>query len=282
MAKEKKPVDFDGLFDEKLAQYMRENAGKYTEKQWENLIPKLYRQFGGITIPKIGTTPVGYFSECSDEELVALLVRYVEEDVPVSDFLCRELEGRNCPPALIALLEKGDERILTLAVNLAGDNPAAFDAYFGILERSEDVELKDTVAEQLKSGADKAKERALAYYARGVERELMLEILSRCKERDERIYDILMNEFRTNGEIPMHASYLAAYGDERALPALLETIDREDINYLEYQELKFAIEALGGEYTRPRDFSNDPYFKEIAEQSKLPPDFDPLKKPQTN
>ncbi len=282
MADEKKPVDFDGLFDEKLAQYMREKAGKYTEKQWEDLIPKLYRQFGDIVIPSVGTTPTKYFSECSDGELVALLCRYIEEDVPVSDFLCRELEGRNCPPALVALLEGGDERLLTLAVNLAGENPAAFGAYFKILERDGDPELKDAVTEQLKSNADEAKERALDLYQRGVERELMLEILSRCKGRDERIYDALIYEFRTSGEIPMHASYLAAYGDTRALPVLLEVIDRDDINYLEYQELKFAIEALGGEYTRPRDFSNDPYFKEIAEQSQLPADFDPLKKPQVN
>ena len=59
----------------------------------------------------------------------------------------------------------------------------------------------------------------------------------------------------------MHASYLAAYGDVRALPYLLDRIDGEEINFVEYQELKFAIEALGGEYTKERDFSDDPYFK---------------------
>ena len=30
-----KLIDFDGLFDEKLAQFMEENKNKYTEKQWE-------------------------------------------------------------------------------------------------------------------------------------------------------------------------------------------------------------------------------------------------------
>ena len=53
---------------------------------------------------------------------------------------------------------------------------------------------------------------------------------------------------------------------------LLEYIDRDDINYLEYQELKYAIEALGGEYTRPRDFSADKYYQEIMEQSSLRPE----------
>ena len=100
----------------------------------------------------------------------------------------------------------------------------------------------------------------------------MLEILSRCKQRDDRVFDILMNAFRTGDEVPMHASYLAAYGDERALPVLLDYIDRDDINFLEFRELKYAIEALGGEYTKPRDFTNDPYYQEILEQSQLPPE----------
>lgn len=30
-----------------------------------------------------------------------------------------------------------------------------------------------------------------------------------------------------------------------------------------FQELKFAIEALGGEYEKERDFSNDPAYKKI-------------------
>ena len=55
----------------------------------------------------------------------------------------------------------------------------------------------------------------------------------------------------------VRASQLAAYGDERALPYLFERIEEDDISYLDYRELKFAIEALGGEYTAERDFSED-------------------------
>ena len=29
-----KLIDFDGMFDEKLAVYMEENQGKYKEKEW--------------------------------------------------------------------------------------------------------------------------------------------------------------------------------------------------------------------------------------------------------
>ena len=38
--------------------------------------------------------------------------------------------------------------------------------------------------------------------------------------------------------------------------------------------MKYAIEALGGEYTRERDFSEDEYYRELLAQSELPPDYD--------
>ena len=51
-----KLIDFDGLFDEKLTQYMRENKKKRTAKQWEDIIPKLYKQFGDTYIAKLKCT----------------------------------------------------------------------------------------------------------------------------------------------------------------------------------------------------------------------------------
>ena len=44
-----KLIDFDGLFDEKLAQYMSENKKKPTEREWEDVIPKLYKKFGTVS-----------------------------------------------------------------------------------------------------------------------------------------------------------------------------------------------------------------------------------------
>ena len=38
---------------------------------------------------------------------------------------------------------------------------------------------------------------------------------------------------------------------------------REDIDYVLFQELKFAIEALGGEYNKERDFSSDENYQKI-------------------
>ena len=275
----KKLIDFDELFDRKLAQYMEEHAGEYTEKQWEDLIPRLYRNFGDTLIKSVGTTPKGYYAEMTDEELVDTLKSHHKEGVSVSDFLCRELESRGCPDALLVLMQEAEGELLTLTINLAGSSKKALPVYLDILLKTEDEELKDTVTEYLKGNADAVKERVLALYREGVEREYMLEILSRCKQKDDEVFEILLNEFRTApDDIPMHASYLASYGDERALPVLLDYIDRDETNYLEYQELKYAIEALGGEYNKVRDFSADPYFQEIAAQSQIMPDFTSDKK----
>ena len=264
-----KPIDFDGMFDKKLAKYMRENAGKYTEKQWEDKIPVLYQKFGDTYLKSIGTSPRGYYQAMSDKQLVDELLAHINEDIPISDFLCREIESRDCPEAILPLLDCRDEQLLTLAINLAGANPIAFEKYFALLKGDVDQEIKDTIVDQLKLNADAAKERALAFLAQGIERELMLEVLSRVKERDEKVFEVLLSAFREGEELTMRASYLAAYGDSRALPVLIERIEGEDINFLEFRELKYAIEALGGEYTQERDFSADPTYQQFLAEQQL-------------
>ena len=268
-----KPIDFDGLFDKKLAKYLQENAGKLTEKQWEDKIPALYQKFGDTYLKSIDATPRGYYARMSDKELVDELLSHIEQDVPISDFLCREIEKRDCPEDILPLFDCKDEQLLTLAVNLAGPNPIAFEKYFALLKGDADREIKDTIVDQLKMNADEAKVRALAFLEEGIEKELMLEVLSRVKERDEKVFEVLLAAFREGEDLPMRASYLAAYGDTRALPVLLERIAAEDINFLEFRELKYAIEALGGEYTEERDFSSDPYYQEFLSEQQLPVDI---------
>ena len=87
-----KLIDFDGLFDEKLAQYMAQNKNKHTEREWENVIPKLYKKFGDTRIAKIGCTPKEYYARMSDIELVETLKAHLIEDVPVPEFLCTEID----------------------------------------------------------------------------------------------------------------------------------------------------------------------------------------------
>lgn len=253
-----KLIDFDGLFDEKLAQYMTENKNKHTEKEWENIIPKLYKKFGDTYIAKLKCTPKEYYARMSDTELTQTLSAHLTGDVPVPEFLCAEIEERGAVDTLLPLLSSEDTQTVSYAINLIGDDPRAFDAYFSILaENRLDEDIRSDLADIFRLHADEVKTRVLDAYKKGVAKEYMLEILSRVKERSDEVYETLLSAFLTGDNVPMHASYLAAYGDERALPYLMERIEDMEIGFVEFQELKYAIEALGGEYTTPRDFTED-------------------------
>ena len=253
-----KLIDFDGLFDEKLTQYMSENKNKHNEKEWEDIIPKLYKKFGDTRIAKIGCTPKEYYANMSTEELVSTLKGHLEQAVPVPEFLCAELENRKDSAALLPLLETDDTETASYALNLIGEDSRAFATYFSILETLRfDEEIRSDVADLLRTHADEVLPQAIALYEKGLAKEYMLEILSRVKAREEKVYDILLSAFLNAEDTSRTAGYLAAYGDERALKPLLKKIEDRSIGFVEFQELKYAIEALGGEYNEPRDFSAD-------------------------
>lgn len=269
-----KLIDFDGLFDEKLTQYMEENKEKHTEKQWEDVIPKLYKKFGDTYIAKIGCTPKEYYARMSDSELTDTLIAHLKEDVPVPEFLCAEIERRGSAETLLPLLKSEDTQTVSYAMNLLGDDARAFEAYFSILKENRlDEDIRSDVADIFRLHADEVKELCFAALQENTAVEYMLEILSRVKGKEDRIYERLLRAFldADDDKRPVRASYLAAYGDERALPSLLRKIEDRSIGFVEFQELKYAIEALGGEYNEARDFTSDKdYLAVEAATAKLP------------
>ena len=255
-----KLIDFDGLFDEKLTQYMEENKNKHTEKQWEDIIPKLYKKFGDTYIAKLKCTPKQYYAKMTNMELAETLSAHLREDVPVPEFLCTEIENRGEAETLLPLLDSDDTQTVSYAVNLLGDDTRAFDKYFSILtENRLDEDIRSDITDIFRLHADEVKGLAIDTYQKGLATGYMLEILSRVKEKDDTVYDLLMKAFMAaeDAQSALCAGYLAAYGDERALPYLLRRIEDRSIGFVEFQELKYAIEALGGEYNEPRDFTAD-------------------------
>ena len=263
-----KLIDFDGLFDEKLTKFMEDNKNKYTEKQWEDIIPKLYKKFGDTYVSKVKCTPKEYYAKMSDTELADCLRAHLREGVPAPEFLCAEIENRGAVETLLPLLSDEDTAAVSYAINLIGDDARAYEEYFAILtENRADEDVRSDVVDIIRLHADELKERVIALYEKGIAREAMLEILSRVKTRDEKVFEILLTAFRSGEETPRRAGYLASYGDERALPYLMAKIEDRSIGFVEFQELKYAIEALGGEYDEPRDFSSDKDFVAVEEAS---------------
>ena len=259
-------IDFDNMFDVKLTRLMEENKQKYTEKQWEDMIPKLYQKFGDTYVAKIKCTPKQYYAKMTDAELVECLRAHLKEDVPTPEFLCAEIESRGASQTLLPLLSSTDLTEVAYALNLLGDSKEAYETYFTILtENGADEDIRSDITDIFKTHADEMKDRALKAYKDGLAQEYMLEILSRVKERDDEVFNLLLQAFLSGEQTPMRASYLAAYADERALPYLLKKIEDRSIGFVEFQELKYAIEALGGEYTEPRDFTGDKDYIAVEE-----------------
>lgn len=268
-----KLYDFDGMFDEKLKEFMEKNAAKYKESDWEDVIPALYKKFGDTYIKSVGDTPNGFYSKLTNEQLIKALQTHLKNGVPVSEYLCSAIEKREDYSLLLPLLD-GTESEMEYAINLLGANECAIKKYMSILISTDDADMKDRCADFIKEKADLVIDEAVENYKNGVEKELMLEIMSRSVVKRDDVFDILIKEFRGDiDNVPMHASYLAAYGDERALEYLLDKIDEEGISFIEYRELKFAIEALGGEYDKLRDFSGDKYYELIKAHEVNPHDI---------
>jgi len=261
-----KLYDFDGMFDEKLSAFISKNRGKYSETELEDIIPVLYKKFGDTVIKSIGKTPRAFYADMGDGELIKCLKTHLKQRVPVSGFLYDEIEGRRLTDLLLPLLD-GTESECEFAMNLLGSDERALDKYMQLLVSSGNEDIKNKCADLIKEKADLVTDRALKNYRAGVERGYMLEIMSRSVVKRDEIFDILIKEFRSDPEnLTLNAGYLAAYGDERALKYLLDRIDGDGITYVEFRELKFAIESLGGEYDKERDFSNDPYYNLIKSQ----------------
>ena len=58
----------------------------------------------------------------------------------------------------------------------------------------------------------------------------------------------------------LFASYLAKLDDDRALEHLLDVAESDDVSYMDFIEIRSAIERLGSE-APVKDWSNDPTYK---------------------
>ena len=270
-----KIIDVDELFDKYISDYVYQNIGKVKPEEIENKIPELYVQFGDEKLEQLdGKTPNEFYKQYSGKELVECLKEHIIDGVSVSDFLCEALSSEINEDAIIKALDDDEnEEFLLYLMNILADIgwEKAKDKYLQFVLWDYSETIKEVATETLKTNADLVKEQILAQFDQAEEKtkENLVEILSGCS-KDEKVFEILINEFIKNqNNIPLYAGYLAKYGEERSLPFLKAAIENERISYVDFEELRFAIEALGGEYTKTRDFSKDKTFKKIKGDKKI-------------
>lgn len=265
-----KIIDVDALFDKYISDYVYTSIGKVKPEEIENKIPQLYVQFGDTKLKDLdGKTPNEYYTCFSGQELLDCLKEHLDKGVSVSDFLCEAITGNpNNEDVLVKAVSQDQTEEFTLYLmnmlaEMGSEKVAKRYLEFILWDYPESV--RELATESLAPLAEQVKEDILLQFkdVSDQKKACLTEVLSSTKN-DDRVFELLVNEFLRNGNnLPLYANYLVKFGDERALPYLLTAIENEKINYSDFEELRFAIEALGGEYNKTRDFTADKVYKKI-------------------
>ena len=265
-----KLINLDNLFDKYIEKYVLENVGRIKPEEIENKIPVLYEEFGNVPQKDLGDkTPNEFYRAFSPAELLTCLQEHIEKDVPVSDFLIEAITANKESEKAVksALMEDYDEQFTAYLMNILADLKAEIpvERYmeFALYDYPENI--GELATEALIENADKAKDKVLKAFDLAAEdkKDRLSEILASVKIKSDDVFDKLVYEFVKNKKkIPLYANLLAKYGDERAIPFLKTAIEGK-VNYQEFEELKFAIECLGGEYAEKRDFTEDAIYKKV-------------------
>lgn len=270
-----KIIDTDKLFDEYIKDYVYKNIGKVNPEEIENQMPVLYTEFGDTALKEFeGKTPNQYYVAYSAEELVNGLKEHVRLRVPVPDFLIEAIQKKADAAKAVysSLLQDNEEEYTMYLMNIINDlgSDVASSRYMEFILSDYSETIKEFATECLSKNPDTVVASIIENFdgADAITKARFSEILAGAK-KDDKIFEILINQFLSNPkEVPQYAGHLAKYGDERALPFLKTAIESDTINYADYEELRFAIEALGGEVTSERDFSKDSIYKKIKQNSK--------------
>lgn len=258
--------DFDGMFDVKLREYMDKNNEIKGEK-WEDIIPVLYKKFGDVKIKSIGKSPNEYYKDVSIETLIKILSSHLKQNVSVDGFLKNRLDETDCKKFMLSLLD-GCEAEKEFAVNYLGEYEPAIEKYMDVIESECDVSLMESCVSAVKKFADALYDRLVSNYKNGVQAQIMLDILSCCLKHRQEVFNLLISAFNCDDEhVIENAANIANFGDERALPYLYKKLEEEAVNYLQFREIKFAIETLGGECESERDFSGDEAYEAIKKHT---------------
>lgn len=270
-----KPIDFDAKFTAYAEKWMREQlaAGKKPEALEEQM-PELYMRFINQKADWLdGETPAVYFRRWSEpEKLIEMMIEYEKSGVSAPDLLLERITdlGETSVTPLIALAanREADRTLRLTALNLLIELESAEPMTLCleiVRERDREDELADVAAELLRNLGLRAQKPMLDALegASDAAADTFLDLLCNFPVV-ERVYEEAVRRFIADDERrALHASFLAKLNDPRAIEPLRKVVEMSDINYLDFIEIRNAIEELGGEAPAEREFSGDPYYESM-------------------
>ena len=271
-----KCIDFDKEFQRYITAWMKQHAKDYKNVEaMENAMPQVYATF--LDTPQSfisGMKPGEYFLSFTDAKvLVNWMEDYFKQRIAVPDMLLNRIGelGEESVQPLLNLI--GKERTpqdakmcaVTLLREIGTETPMQMFVDWQ-LDRKEDDEMADNALECLESLGEKAygPMRAAMEKANDAGKEALLSLL--CDgPSDDGLFDMAMALLQARKHnCAVLSDYISRLGDERALPELKRLAADDTTTYLDYIELRSAIEKLGGECPE-RDFDDrDPMYEALS------------------
>ena len=124
-------------------------------------------------------------------------------------------------------------------------------------------ELSEMASDILSASDESVVDELLSRYETAPEYAQML-ILDVCCNfpQHEGLFDLILNKLRNRpDDRAYYASLLGKLGDVRAIEPLKSFLTLSDLTYLDYIELRNAIESLGGDAGDERTFYGDPDYE---------------------
>lgn len=252
-------IDFDRYFSDYINEWVVSHKQDYHNlEEMEDDMPNIYRRFLSAPAQWLdGGIPGEYFAQYEDaSSLCEWMCEYNKADIGAPEQLLNRITelGNEAVAPLMRILKDSTcsklDKMTAVGLLRELDSAEPMELYVSWqVKRKQDDELADNALESLNNMGMRAVEALRAAFdsANAAGREAMLDILCRYPG-DDRVYNETIKLFRNVKERrAIFAGYLARLMDERALPALMKAAKEDDLPYLDFIEIRNAIEVLGGD-----------------------------------
>lgn len=268
-----KCINFDDKFADFASRWIKDHGSEYASyDEMEADMPRVYMTFLNTPAKWLdGVTPGAYFTQFEDaKDLVDWLVEYTSRGIPVPELLLEQIQavGKPCEKRLLALLKDESPSITQearmTAVGLLREMESTLPRMLYIqwqLDREDHDELADNALDSLREMGKAVVQPMLQElpHANRAGQEALLDVLVNYPGHAQ-VFDLAVRLFKENpSRRALFASYLAKLGDDRALPVLREAAMDEKCKYMDFIELRNAIEMLGGEAPEKEFYEDDEY-----------------------
>lgn len=272
-----KCIDFDKAFSRFAMKWFKDHAKDYKNYDaMEAAMPDVYAIFLDTPADFLANEKPGEYFESWDDAkiLIDWMEDYFKQHVPVPDMLLNRIVklGEPAEKRLVAMLkkERTPQEARMTAVSLLQElvSTEPMDMYIEWQKnRAVDDELCDAAAESLVQMGMAAIEPMLKALdeANDAGCEALCGVLSYYPDPTGRVLKELIRLIRQpEANVALLASYMGRLGDENALETLIDLALDSDQTYLNYIELRSAIEMLGGDAPE-RDFDEqDPEYEALS------------------